>query len=285
SLRDRALGHQQKTKWWNLSNDEKKKIQGEVLDAAIEGDITKMKSLIKQYEGLRLDYCVYNDDHGDTALHLAALHGHLQIVKYLVVNGYRVIECENNYKHTPLHRAAKGGNLEVVKYLIEEKKCNPMRLCDWGRTPLHYACENENASIDLVQYLMNLEGVNVNVKDTRYGFTPLDIAAAHAPIELVKYMIEEKNCYDPANYEGSNTPLHHAALRGNLPVVQYLVDTRGFDVNSKGWHDRTPLHFACQGGHLDVVKYLIEESKMEMLEMVADKNGLTPLDLAAEYGT
>jgi hypothetical protein len=57
---DRALGHQQKTKWLNLSDDEKKEIQGEVLDAAVEGDISKMKSLIKQYEGLRLDYCVYN---------------------------------------------------------------------------------------------------------------------------------------------------------------------------------------------------------------------------------
>ncbi|CAI8036381.1 Serine/threonine-protein kinase TNNI3K [Geodia barretti] len=126
--------------------------------------------------------------------------------------------------------------------------------------------------------------IDVNAKDSKYGSTPLDLAAAYGTVDVVKYMIEEKNCYDPANY-GSNTPLHHAALRGNLPVVQYLVDTRGFDVNSKGWHDRTPLHFACQGGHLDVVKYLIEESKMEMLEMVADKNGLTPLDLAAEYGT
>jgi ankyrin repeat protein/serine/threonine protein kinase len=280
---DRALGHQQKTKWLNLSDDEKKEIQGEVLDAAVEGDISKMKSLIKQYEGLRLDYCVYNDDYGDTTLHLAALHGHMQIVKYLIVNGYRVIECENNYKHTPLHRAAKGGNLEVVKYLIEEKNCDRMRLCDWGRTPLHYACESENARLDLVQYLMNLEGVNVNVKDARYGFTPLDIAAEYGTVDVVKYMIEEKNCFDPANYEGSNAPLNHAAFRGNLPVVKYLVEKRGFDVNVKGLNDLTPLHSACRNGKLELVKYLMENKRIAV--NAKDKNRSTPLDLAAEYGT
>ena len=97
-------------------------------------------------------------------------------------------------------------------------------------------------------------------------------------------MIEDKNCYNSDNYIGSYTPLHFAAYRGNLPVIQYLVVSRGFDVNVKGSRNRTPLHSACHGGRLEVVKFLMETNKVE--DSCHDyKQGLTPFDLAAEYGT
>ena len=273
---------QQKIQWSELRDDEKRKIQRQVLDAIIAGDNDKCKAIIKQYEGLRLDYCVYENDHGDNPLHLAAFHGHLQIVKFLIEEGYCQSECRNGYINTPLHRAVRQGKLNIVQYLIEDQNCDPMCVCNWGRTPLHIACRHSQLAV--VKYLMNLENVDFNAKDKKHGCTPLDLAAEYGSVEVVKYMIEDKNCYSPDSYIGSNTPLHFAAFRGNLPVVQYLVGSRGIDVNVKGGHNRTPLHSACHGGRLELVKYLMETNKVE--DSCHDReHGLTPLDRAAEYQT
>ena len=276
-----VLEHQ-KIQWSELSDDEKRNIQRKVLDAIIAGDNDKCKAIIKQYEGLRLDYCVYDNNHGDTPLHLAAYHGHLQIVKYLIEEDHFLNECKNKYRNTPLHRAARQGKLDIVQYLIEEQHCDPMCVCHWGRTPLHIACRHSQLAV--VEYLMNLENVDLSVKDKKFGSTPLDLAAEYGSVEVVKYMIEEKNCYNPDNYIHFNTPLHFAAYRGNLEVVRYLVGSRRFDVNVKGGHNRTPLHSACHGGRLEVVKYLMEIDKVE--DSCHDhEQGLTPFDIAAEYGT
>jgi ankyrin repeat protein len=273
---------EQKIQWSDLSDDKQKEIQKEVLEATIRGDIAKCKVRLQQYEGFRFDYCVYDNDHGDTLLHLAALHGHLQIVKYLIVNGYYQSECRNRYKNTPLHRAAREGQFSVVKFLIEEQNCDRMCICNWGRTPLHIACKH--SKLEVVKYLTNLEKIDLNAKDRRHNSTPLDLAAKDGSVDVVKYMIDNTGCYDPANYIGINTPLHLAAYKGNLPVVQCLVGSRRFDVNVNGAQNRTPLHSACHGGQLKVVKFLMETEKVN--QSVYDyEQGLTPLDVAAEYGT
>ena len=44
----------------------------------------------------------------------------------------------------------------------------------------------------MVKYLMENEGINVNAKDSKYGSTPLDLAAAYnTTVDVVKYMIED----------------------------------------------------------------------------------------------
>lgn len=53
---------------------------------------------------------------GETALMLAALHGHLDSVRLLVEKGAQV----NRSGWAPLHYAAVNGNLELLRYLIEQ---------------------------------------------------------------------------------------------------------------------------------------------------------------------
>ena len=60
----------------------------------------------------------------DTPLHLAAGNGHLELVKFLVVE----LKCDPNatgYEDwTPLHFAAFYCHFNVLKYLIEECNCD-----------------------------------------------------------------------------------------------------------------------------------------------------------------
>ena len=179
---------QQRIQWSELSDDEKTKIQRRVLDAIIAGDNDKCRIIIKQYKGLKLDYWKYENDHKDTPIHLAAFHGHLQIVKYLIEEGYCQSECRNGYKNTPLHRAARQGKLNIVQYLIENQYCDRMCICNWGRTPLHIACKH--SQLEVVKYLTTLEYVNFNAKDRKYGSTPLDLAAEYGSVEVVKYIYD-----------------------------------------------------------------------------------------------
>ena len=55
-----------------------------------------------------------------TPLHLAASHGHLSVVEYLV-NQKADINAINNDDWSPLHYAAINGHLNVVEYLVNQK--------------------------------------------------------------------------------------------------------------------------------------------------------------------
>ena len=98
----------ERIKWSELSDGEKKKIRTEVLEAILNGEISKVKALIRKYNGLKLAYynydgfkvqeCMQNNEEGDNPLHLAAFHGHLQIVKYLIEQDYCERECRNELR-------------------------------------------------------------------------------------------------------------------------------------------------------------------------------------------
>ena len=51
-------------------------------------------------------------------LHLAALHGWMDIVASLVCEYNCSSQCCDSSGHTPLHYAAVGGSLPVIQYLI-----------------------------------------------------------------------------------------------------------------------------------------------------------------------
>ena len=58
-------------------------------------------------------------------MHLAALGGHIEIIKYLLpMFGARVHEKTNN-SYTMLHCAAQGGHCQVARYLIQELQMDP----------------------------------------------------------------------------------------------------------------------------------------------------------------
>ena len=60
-----------------------------------------------------------------TPLHLAAMEGHIEIVKFLTVEKNCDPISETIKEITVLHGAALRGHLEIVKFLIEELKCPP----------------------------------------------------------------------------------------------------------------------------------------------------------------
>ena len=78
-----------------------------------------------------------DNDHGDTPIHEAAIHGHTEIVKILAqltVNP----NAPDEHGKTPIHSAAWKGHTEIVKILASLTD-NPNVPDNNGRTPIYKA--------------------------------------------------------------------------------------------------------------------------------------------------
>ena len=86
---------------------------GEIHDAARDGNLEKVKALIKNNP----DLVFSKDDFGHTPLYLAAASGRKNVVELLLANKADV-NVTNNNGETPLRKAVvKGGNYDLQELL------------------------------------------------------------------------------------------------------------------------------------------------------------------------
>ena len=134
------------------------------------------------------DVVTFRGIQGQAPVHIAALYGHLEIVKFFVTE----LNCDPNIMITSnvpgrilLHNAAQGGHLHIVKFLIEVQNCNPLHLDKNKVTPLH-------------------------------------LAAGKGHLDVVKYLTLEQHCDPLCTDKDKNTPLHYAVRdAGCLEAVSY----------------------------------------------------------------
>ena len=120
---------------------------------------------------------------------------------------------------------------------------------------------------DIKNYLKENNSVDT-LKETAF------YSANKGNLELIKYLIEEKNLdvNDKDKYE--KTILFNACNSWNIALVKYLIQ-KGTDITIKNKYDETILFNACFSGNFELVKYLIEEKNLDV--NIKDKNGRTLL--------
>lgn len=188
----------------------------ELLLAAQKGDLADIKRLkTKRANLLGADY------DGRTALHIAAKHGHLDVVKYLVSTIDAInVNVQDSQHNTPYTEALKASQGEVAEFLLSK-----------GAT---------------------------NLNDTNAG-SLLCQAAHKGDIEQIKKAVKEGVSLRSADYDG-RTALHLAAAAGHVELIKYLIspgrDTESINVNSKDRWGGTPLDDAERCGHPEAAKTL-----------------------------
>lgn len=97
-------------------------------------------------------------------------------------------------------------------------------------------------SIDIVQHLVEIDKVELRIRDSR-GHSALDVAAAHGRETIIEYLISHK--MDPMQTipRSGMTPLHIAAANGHVKVVNVLL-RHGCDKSRKDVSGATPLDYA-----------------------------------------
>jgi ankyrin repeat protein len=88
--------------------------RNELLIAALNGDLDKFKKLFAEDPNA----LTIVDNNKDTALHLAAMKGHVSIIKFLLEQGAN-IDAKDKFGATPLHLAAITAQAPAVKYLLD----------------------------------------------------------------------------------------------------------------------------------------------------------------------
>ena len=183
-----------------------------LLAAIRANDFGTMRELVSDDLGLLRE----TDDEGATALHHAALAGHVDIVRFLLEcdanaevrddRGARPIDWANEVGHSPvvrllfglgtsanLHESAAYGLVERVRTILEEESPGVNEAAGYG-TPLHYAIlwgQPEIADL-LLDAGADLSATNTHGRnaaaiaahqlETRGGYTPILVGSRRSEL-------------------------------------------------------------------------------------------------------
>ncbi|XP_047119929.1 ankyrin repeat domain-containing protein 27-like [Schistocerca piceifrons] len=124
------------------------------------------------------------DGEGFTPLHVAAMHGRLDLTRLLIDAGALVDVRTRTKAATPLHFACQNQRLQVVQLLLR-RSADP-DIQDWhGNTALHYACYVGN--IRLVETLLQLASPRLDLKNAS-GKSAVQEAEEKMALTIVKLL-------------------------------------------------------------------------------------------------
>ena len=168
-----------------------------VVDAAMRGDFTQVKSLLAAGRDV-------NAPQGDgmTALHWAADRGDLPMVDLLLKSKASVRATTRMAGYTPLHIAAKGGHGAIVIALLKAG-ADPNAMTETGALPLHFAAAS--GALDGVAALLD-KGADPNAREKVYGQTPLIFAASADRAAVITTLIKRGKFWPgPTRYHECST--------------------------------------------------------------------------------
>ncbi|XP_058234421.1 transient receptor potential cation channel, subfamily N, member 1 isoform X2 [Hemibagrus wyckioides] len=236
----------------------------------------------------------------ETPLHIAARVERGEMVAEMLLKSGAEVNTEQENGETAMHIAARHGNLQIMRLLVEEGAHLTWR-SKAGETPLHVAVRHCHAH--MVEEILNSltckrsreEAELCVCKENQKGDTSLHLAAeiekniVHKDDEdvlIIRTLMGYSANIEAANRQTGETPIHYCARAGNVEVLQEMLSnvTSQFlhiAINKQDKTGRSALLLAAQQGHTPVVKLLLENNARVD---VFDEEGKSALHLAAEQG-
>ncbi|OHT11874.1 hypothetical protein TRFO_18571 [Tritrichomonas foetus] len=205
-----------------------------------------------------------------------------------------------NYNYESLSASVRFNNLKAFTESVFSLRENPNIRGIESETIL-YTCVNFGR-IELLKFLCQIDGIDINSKSIGVGWTPLHLATSYHSSEIIKFicsLIQHKTnnqnndkidtkmqdtvCNQSAvqnvdvNAKAENggiTPLHIAVKNCDCDLVEYFCSLDTIDVNAENNIGYTPLHFAAQTS-FNAFKILCEHPSIDMNH--SSKDGDTPL--------
>jgi ankyrin repeat protein len=225
---------------------------------------------------------------GRTAVHLAALSGHSDMVPRLLAEGLEV-NHQDSSGATPLLLAARQGNFTVASQLLTAQ-ANPSVSDKGYHTPLHAA--SANGYLDIVRLLLR-HGAKIDAKNGRRN-TPLHLALENNHADIALVLLQE--CSHSKNI--ANRYQHRASTHSERRV-EISAHATGHDLAAAAFSNQRTADEDLEGERGSSAPKVVHhssavvnsssetvitttETKIPKLFRVDSQNaaGLTPLSLA-----
>ncbi|XP_008551748.1 ankyrin repeat domain-containing protein 16 [Microplitis demolitor] len=253
----------------------------EFLHATQRGDLDKLINLSEQWK--IDDWTIFrHESSGDTALHISAREGYLNIVKYLCDNFSKPefkIDVANKDMKRPLHEAAQFVKTDVLEFLVTQgATIDALKRADW--TPLMLACtKNTKEAFESTNILIN-HGANLELRN-KDGWSPLHIACRAGNIDIIKLILKIKPSLAVSASNNGRTCLHVAAFHGCYDAIDILISTSPELLNKSDYSGLLPLHESVKSNNFEVFHRLIQLGSDVTSK---DSIGQTALHIAASVG-
>ena len=229
-----------------------------VVEAARLGAVEMMASILNPFAPFN-DLFRQRDRNGNTAVHIAARFGHIEVLNYSLGHGSLTKSKSSRMTlpqaadhpfnkrgqcgYTPLLAAIQGGQREVVEYFVEQGvKLDLKDSC--GRNALHVAVRHRQHK--LIPLLCCL-GFDANCRLPQGGATAVHCAVQQSDVPSLKLLLEHApgSSYEVLAVDAE--ALLRQALKANQPrMFTFLLHTSGRYEILDGAHDPDLTPSWCQ---------------------------------------
>lgn len=220
-----------------------------MLDAAKSGDLVRLEA---RSQGRRINFDVYNEA-GQTPLHLASEHGHLEVVKFLFSKRAN-LNYPDDEGRTPLHVATTRGNVTIVRFLLS-KGADKAAKKSIGMCPETYA-------VTAYMNWLFTRGLDREARNPQSQNTVLFEAIVHNDITMLGDALQDGAILEAKNQFG-NTALIEACMLGRLQMMQALL-AFGAEINVVGETGYTPLMLSVWLDRQHVVRALSNHDGIDL---------------------
>ncbi|XP_024190844.1 ankyrin repeat-containing protein ITN1 [Rosa chinensis] len=219
----------------------------------------------------------------DTALHIAVRYGHDKVATLLIKADPELCYYTNSANESPLFLAIRKSSPSIASYILEESPshASPYLQGTNGLTALHAAVTHQDlASKGIVKTMVSTNPEIIREPEA-LGWTPLHYAALIGNLEATRVLLQSNSSVSYIMDNSGSSPLHIAAYAGHTNVMEELIRCRPDTCDLVNENGQSALHAAVIGSRINVVKYILKTPGLSGLTNEADKDGDTPLHLAA----
>lgn len=176
----------------------------------------------------------------------------------------------NNFGRNCLSFASEHNKLPIVKELIAAG-AEIDAVDKNGNTALHFAAENGNGTLDVVQFLLEKQA-DPNLKDND-GWNSLMFATSKGDVKIVKYLVSNKAETKIINKEGWS-PLMIAVSIKNVELARYFVDLNcDPNIISTEGQNQSALTIAIENDQKEIIEFLVPKVDLKLTAFKAAENG------------
>jgi uncharacterized protein len=219
-----------------------------LFSASLHGKVLDVRKAV----GRGMDVNV-QDDNGHTPLMLACAHGHLEVVKYLLLKGADSSLQNKLGDKTALLISVHKNYTEIVDALLVNGADINQSNIRGDTAALVTAYEG---NLPLMKYLQYY-GANMNHRTTTNGYYVLHLASFQGHSHIINYLLQQEMDPDVVDFAGK-TSLMLAAMEGHINVTRVLMEYQA-DCNIQDWLGNTALMFATIKNQTKIVDYLLEK--------------------------